>query len=283
MLERAGFDITPVEAQLGKDEVILERNNVPHTGDVYFSPFQQLGRVTLVNLTPDLVSTKEALTVHTDGSHVEIFDVTATPERQRALLGYKVGNSAVAVTNATRVLADEIYAAYKANKSDIAITVEALAQSYSAANQDVFYPVVAKLFCLLGFDCRTSRRGVNYARADAIIVDKIDSIPIEIKSPGEEMEISVKGVRQALENKVVLLSRKSHPTSVETTSLVVGYNPPNDRSEVHELVEDIRNAFGIRVGVIDFRSLLALCVRSIVIGKRLHLDNFRTLQGVIRV
>ncbi|WP_322080356.1 hypothetical protein, partial [Burkholderia cenocepacia] len=128
-----------------------------------------------------------------------------------------------------------------------------------------------------------SRGGQNYERADAIILDDKRSIPIEIKSPGEEPEISVKGVRQALENKIVLLSRNSYPTDRESTSLVVGFNPPNDRSEVHELVEDIRRAFDIRVGVIDFRSLLSLAVHSVHSGRRLNIHNFHLLQGAIRV
>jgi hypothetical protein len=45
-----------------------------------------------------------------------------------------------------------------------------------------------------------------------MIVDATDSIPIEIKSPGEEMELSVKALRQAVENKVILLSRNQFPT-----------------------------------------------------------------------
>jgi len=158
-----------------------------------------------------------------------------------------------------------------------------LLEKYSQANRDVFYPLVVSLFCVLGFNCRLSRGGQNYERADAIILDKKHSIPIEIKSPGEEREISVKGIRQALENKVVLLSRQSYPTDPETTTMVVGFNPPNDRSEVHELVEDIRRAFNIRVGVIDFRSLALLAAHTVKSGKELRISDFHKLQGVIRV
>ena len=56
-----------------------------------------------------------------------------------------------------------------------------------------------------------------------------------------------------------------------------------DRSEVHELIDDIARAFGMRVGAIDFRSLLTLCVQTVATGKKLKLANFRILQGAIRV
>src|SRR5690606_22336524 len=136
--------------------------------------------------------------------------------------------------------------------------VEVIARDLTDANRDKFYPLVASLFCALGYDCSATRAGVNYARWDAMISDPIDSIPIEIKSPGEEAFISIKAVRQALENKVILLSRGQYPTRWTTTSLVVGFNLPNDRAEVSGLIADIRNTFGVTIGVIDIRALLRL-------------------------
>ncbi len=283
MLERAGFETAPVAEQMKKDEALLARHRLPCRGDVYFSPFQQLSRETITNLCPDLVATKESEAAQVSESLLATFGGATVSKRPHEVLAYQVSTTPVTMTTATQALVQEIRVAYKRHKSDVARTVEALAQKYDAANQDVFYPLVANLFRLLGFDCQPSRRGVNYARADAMILDKLDSIPIEIKSPGEEMEISVKGVRQAIENKVVLLSRKSYNTRADTTSLVVGYNAPNDRSEVHELIDDFARAFGMHVGVIDFRSLLTLCVQTVATGKKLKFANFRTLQGAIRV
>lgn len=52
---------------------------------------------------------------------------------------------------------------------------------------------------------------------------------VEIKSPTEEMHISVKAIRQALENKIILLSRKTYITTNKCSTYAVGYFPPNDR------------------------------------------------------
>ena len=108
-------------------------------------------------------------------------------------------------------------------------------------------------------------------------------IPIEIKSPGEETEISVKAIRQALENKIIFLSRQQYKTDNETTSLAIGYNLPNMRSEVFELIEDIHNSFNFNICVLSFTDLLVMAVSVINSGKEISIQNFRTLKGVYNV
>jgi hypothetical protein len=124
---------------------------------------------------------------------------------------------------------------------------------------------------------------VNYQRYDAIIADDRGSIPIEIKSPVEEEFLSVKAVRQALENKIVLLARKSHPAVKATTSLAVGYRLPNDRSEVLALIEDVRNAYGILIGVIDLSTLVRLVAMTAILGKEHDRETLRLLYGIAEV
>lgn len=283
MLERTGFNVEPVRGVLNSAAKTLATRNVPHSEPIYFSPFQQLSRETISKWTPELVPTIGSVGGRATESLVEAMANVSGPEaRQRAAIIFELTERAATIATGVAALVHEIKTILAKNYS-VEDTADALVASYSQANRDVFYPLVTNLFCILGFNCRISRGGQNYERADAIILDKAHSIPIEIKSPGEETEISVKGVRQALENKVVLLSRRGYPTDVETTSIVVGFNPPNERSEVHELVEDIRTAFKLRVGVIDFRSIVLLAVYTIQSGKQLHLSNFHKLQGAIRV
>ncbi len=120
---------------------------------------------------------------------------------------------------------------------------------------------------IIDFNCEYSRPGDNGARWDAIIIDETRSIPIEIKSPTEEMHLSVKAIRQALENKIILLSRKTHITDKNTTSLAVGYCLPNDRAEVSSLVENIKETYGYKIGVLDFKSLLTIAISILVDNK----------------
>jgi hypothetical protein len=177
----------------------------------------------------------------------------------------------------------ELFNATVRKTNNVTKAVELITEGLAKTNKDKFYPFVAGLFRALGYDCRHSRVGVNYERWDALIVDKNNSIPIEIKSPGEEEFISVKAVRQALENKIILMARKAFPTRPETTSLAVGYNLPNNRSEVVSLISDIYKAFNVVIGVIDTRSLLRLVAASILEGKKHNPSDLVHLQGIINV
>ena len=176
----------------------------------------------------------------------------------------------------------EIYSLLKQAKSEKTVT-KILYEKYSSVNKEIYYPLIADLFCIIGFNCRVSRGGQNYERADAIIIDDKYSIPIEIKSPGEETEISVKAVRQALENKIIFLSRQQYKTDETTTSLAVGYNLPNSRSEVFELIDDIYKTFKFNICILGFEDLLVLAISVITTGKEIKIENFRTLRGVYNV
>ena len=281
MLSRAGFNIDPVINSLKKDKHLLVDNNINIKDVIYFSPFQQLSRETIQKWVPEFISLLETNYKESKLSkNINSNDSKNTILRPKLLFESSIQE--LVYSDATAILRKEIAEALKENQN-IDKVADSLISKYKESNKDIFYPLIVNLLCILGFNCKISRGGQNYERADAIILDKEKSIPIEIKSPGEESEISVKGVRQALENKIILLSRKNYPTDKSTTSLVIGFNPPNERSEVHELIENIWNAFGVRVGVIDFRSLLIMAISAEKSGKKINIKDFNKIIGVISV
>lgn len=151
------------------------------------------------------------------------------------------------------------------------------------ATKETYYPLVAELFSVCGVSCHALRAGINYERWDAIIVDDSYSIPIEIKSPTEEEFLSIKAVRQALENKIVLLSRRAYCTDAYSTTMAVGYRPPNDRAEVTRLIQDIKAAYGIRIAVIDLLSLLRMSISVIAGTAEIGLDLLKEMEGIVDV
>lgn len=157
--------------------------------------------------------------------------------------------------------------------------VQRIFESRITATQTSFYPFIAMLFRVMGLDCQASRPGDNGARWDAIVVHETNSIPIEIKSPTEEHHLSMKAIRQALENKVILLSRKTHITTPDTASLAVGYYLPNDRAEVTRLIKDIKEVYGFRIGVIDLKTLITIAVSIIEDNKSFDLKRLFELEG----
>ena len=143
-----------------------------------------------------------------------------------------------------------------------------------------FYEVVGDILEEIGFSkVSVTRDGDTNNRMDAIIIDDQRSIPIEIKSPKEINYINIKSIRQALENKIVLLSRKFYPTEKEVTSLAIGFNYPNDRSGVNEAINDIYETFNISIGIISFKTLLKLFYEKRVNNKRIDLESIYYLKG----
>jgi hypothetical protein len=279
MLERAGFDLSSAAEAMEGDREILRRVGVPVVPDPWFSPFQQIARVEVNAAFPHLAD-RRATRVEERTASYNAAPAQVGRSRAKARLVFQAAGALAARDDETARLEKELRADLATAKGSVAKAVEVFAQRHSLDNQNTFYPLVAALFRLIGFECRISRRGVNYDRADAMIVDRTDSIPMEIKSPGEETELSVKAIRQAVENKVILLSRQQFPTRLATTTLAVGFNPPNDRSEVRELIDDVHRSFRFNVGVFDIRSLVALACAALISGKKLALNGFTEMKGV---
>lgn len=143
-----------------------------------------------------------------------------------------------------------------------------------------FYEVIGDILEEIGFSkVSVTREGDTNNRMDAIIIDDKRSIPIEIKSPKEIEYINVKSVRQALENKIVLLSRKFYSTEKDVTSLAIGYHYPNDRSGVYEAIDDIFETFNIKVGIISFSTLLKMFYRKRIEKVDIDLELIYYLKG----
>lgn len=271
MLERAGYNTEPVQEIIQQDTATCER--ILQGKKLLFSPYQTI-RVGEVDAALGL--SRKLTTVKSSSSYVEVAQRTASlnrrielreSSRQESEHDAKVENFYEVVRRRHRL---------GESKEEI---VRSAFESMITATQTRFYPFIATLFRVLGFDASASRPGDNGARWDAIIVDETDSIPIEIKSPTEEQHISLKAIRQALENKVILLSRETHPTRVTTTSLAVGYYLPNDRAEVANLLLDFKTTYGFSIGVIDLETLLKIAVSIVIDGSTFDRKALIELEG----
>jgi hypothetical protein len=101
-------------------------------------------------------------------------------------------------------------------------TVKHAVDLQSMTDKAVFYPLTGSLLTAAGLYTVVSRAGDTNNRMDAVVVDSAESMPAEIKSPGETEYINVKAVRQAVENKVVMKARSMYPTKAETSTLAIG-------------------------------------------------------------
>lgn len=281
MLKRSDYDITPVKEKIEADEEICK--DILKGKELLFSPYQTI-RHDLINKAIGRKSSKEETKYSTkvlspsNQSHitpsakniVEMWDLDVNISPNLSLL----------TSDKDIEFLNNVQSLLKKGKTTNEI-VDYLFSSYKILKKDNFYPLIATLFKIMGFNCKVSRSGDNGSRWDAIIEDEERSIPIEIKSPTEEEHISIKGIRQALENKIVLLSRKAYPTTIETTTLTVGYNLPNDRAEVGRLIQDFKKTYNYKIGVLDLKTLLTIAISILVEGVGFDKEKLYSLEGMV--
>lgn len=278
MLLRSGYDMSTVQETMASDSEQCKK--VTGGKNLLFSPAQTIRRTQV----EDALGFKMGSGVESQ-RHIDTFD-SAVEERE-ALNNTQIWKLNIPKNAATELLTSpedrdflqRVNQLVEEGNGSRAI-VNTLFDYYADATQTTFYPLIATLFKIMGFDCSFSRPGDNGARWDAIIDDPKRSIPIEIKSPTEEQHLSIKAIRQALENKIILLSRKTHITTPDVSTLAVGYYMPNERAEVTRLISDFKETYGYRIGVIDLKSLLSLAVSILVDGKGFDKEKLYKLEGL---
>ena len=283
MLERAGFDLESVNQKLKQQEQALNRAltllGVPPGRSLLFSPFQSLSIGDIGEIFPP----SEIAASMEEGKAAAGGTVVGRGSRDHLLVEPRyVPQQREGADDETAELEEELRAMREEHPS-AEEAAAAFAQSRVSDTQTQFYPLVSGLFRLLGFESENSRAGVNYQRWDGWVNLDGTVAPVEIKSPTEEMSLSTKAIRQALENKVVLLARGGLETTEDATTLIVGYQIPNERGEMSSLIDDVFEAFNIRIGVIELPTLALLAIRAVTERLTVQADQIRTLRGFLHV
>jgi predicted 3-demethylubiquinone-9 3-methyltransferase (glyoxalase superfamily) len=167
------------------------------------------------------------------------------------------------------------------NKDDIIHISNNFCESLIKYKKVDFYALIESLFNELGFNCFNSRYGTNAERWDSKILYNNKIIPLEIKSPAEEIFLNIKGIRQALENKIILHSRYQKSSDINYSTLLVGFKYPNSRSDMTRLIQDIKKTFNIKIGVIDFFTLVFSFFWSIKNSQQIEKEQILKLEGFL--
>jgi len=284
MLERAGFDLEPVSRKLALQTPVFNRAlgllGIEQTRSLLFSPFQSLSIADIRQIFP---ASEEASTKAREREAAVVGTVVGRGARDHLFVEPKfVRQTHRKEASNTRSLEEELRTLRQHHQSDKEAAA-AFATSRAADTRTEFYPLVSELFRALGLQSDYSRPGVNYQRWDACVWLGAVAVPIEIKSPTEEAFLSTKAIRQALENKIVLLARGGLKTSFEITSLIVGYQVPNERGDMSSLIDDIYGSFRIRIGVIDLGTLALLAIRAATDDLTIEGAQLSGLRGFLHV
>jgi len=276
MLNKSNFDLSPIRDTFNKNEAILQGNNID-SSKTFFSPFQEMNQIGLAS------SSEIPVVFHSPTNEWREREKTSI---ERGHFDSKIRFKKIHLTNTDmpQTIHDtELSSVWQKANGSIEEAALLLSQLHENDNKDIFYPLVAKLFSTADFPCQTSRTGVNYQRWDASIELNGYYIPIEIKSPGEEKQLSVKAIRQAVENHIILLSRLPERSKPNHTSLAVGYQYPNDRAEVSELIDNVYNAFGFNIGVLDFKVLAMIAFANAFTKQKMSPCDLESLHGFLDI
>ncbi len=278
MLERSGYDISSISEIIKKDKDIC--SSILRGRELLFSPCQTIKRIKV----------EEALGIKLGtGSNsqlsIDTFDNYNKKQNQYSIETWSLVSPEKASLELLTEIEDIAFLSQvnklTASGNNSHEIVSKLFKYYSTATQTTFYPLIATLFKTIGFHCSFSRPGDNGARWDAIIDDPQRSISIEIKSPTEEKHLSIKAIRQAIENKIILLSRKTYPTTPDVSTLAIGYYMPNERAEVNRLISDFKKTYGYKIGVLDFKSLLSIAISVLIDQKGFDKEKLYNLEGLM--
>ena len=283
MMERTGFDVSSVAEQLQREEETrreaLRELRLPEDKPILFSPFQALPLADLSEIFPQPEAAPAGLSMQ------EVIDGTNVGRGSRDHL-FVAPTFVASKTEAEGVDLTALKAELRSLRN-AHLSADAAAQAFVHSRREntktQFYPLVPHLLQLIGFPSHCSRNGVNYQRWDAYVWLHGLAVPIEIKSPTEELFLSTKAIRQAIENKIILLARGGMETQRELSTLIVGYQIPNERAEMSMLIDDVYAAFGFRIGVLDLHTLAYVAIKAITESVSIDEKQLSHLKGFLDV
>ena len=272
MFRRANFE---VEKDLSNYEEILEKiKNETGKEDFLFSPYQFFSGQELKMVLPQYIM--DIGTEHRDFETISNIDIHSF--KTEAVVESKK-SSLTKNEQTSRMLAKRL----NDSNGNTENAIKKFVNDISTMKQTDFYPLIADL---LGFifnrDAFAPSAGNNNMRYDVMIPDDKYSIPVEVKSPTEEEMLSVKAIRQALENKVLLLARKPYSTIFDVSSIACGYKVPNDRSDVYKLIEEVYETYKINISILDVETLIKAAFYCARTNSYYDVAEFIGKRGVIK-
>ncbi|EHS2295469.1 hypothetical protein P782_0359 [Enterococcus faecalis FL2] len=274
MLNRASFNI---ENSLdGHKKFLGEVHRKYNKQAILFSPFQYFNKSEIEELFPELNNdTKNGIRK----SEINHYSLRSDNDINSGVLiesesSNSEQNSSIASTLSKRL--------EKAGGDEVT-AILAFINDIKSMRQTEFYPLVASLLSYI-FDRQAfpPPAGNNNMRYDVMIPDSHYSIPVEVKSPTEEEMLSVKAIRQALENKILLLARKPYNTEFNISSFAIGFNLPNKRSDIYKLIDEIYNMYKINIAILDMSILIKAAFYCLKNNSHYEVENFKNVRGVIK-
>ncbi|WP_369713024.1 hypothetical protein AB8B23_00790 [Leptotrichia sp. HSP-342] len=272
MLEAANFDVKTdlLKYQMFKDTLVSKFNKER----ILFSPFQYFSSSELLKIFPETL-------MQSQNSHIES-NISNEHYQEIQLYTTLKNTYFIKETDSHHDKTKRFLLNKMSTKPNNQSAIKLFLDEIEIMKQKDFYPLVANLLGII-FNRKAFAppAGNNNLRYDVIIPDECCSIPVEVKSPTEEKMLSIKAIRQALENKVLLLARKPFKTEYDTSSFAIGFNIPNTRSDAYKLIDEIHQTYGINIAIMDMEELISAAFYCSKSNKHFDISEFKNKKGVI--
>jgi len=159
--------------------------------------------------------------------------------------------------------------------TDIETIANELCTAHQTDDKEIFYPFIHSLLRIIGLNCMG-----EVGRYDAYVKFEEHTIPVEIKSNTETSSYNAKGIRQAIENKILSFDSEKE-NDLEFASLVVGFSHPTNDAEVKTLIDGAFEKFKIKVLALDLLSLVKMTINVIGNKKSIDFSRMFTQHGLI--
>ena len=164
---------------------------------------------------------------------------------------------------------------HKDSGEDMESCISYYLEKHKKDDEKGFYPFVHSLLSTIGLECLG-----QVGRIDRLCIYKEHKIPVEIKSRKETPTYDAKGLRQALENKILSLSPILEG-DINFSTLVVGFDHPQSDALVRDFIEKAYEKWGIKIVAVNLRSLVSMTIRKVWNSEQIDLDKLLNSYGII--
>lgn len=239
--------------------------------NIAFSPFQMLPETSAewflggkIRRHPDSDSAR----ISTINSSVTARDLRISAEYNKATSFLEEQ------TGVIKTISDRITALAK-NGCDTKSIAQTVCNEHKEGNKQTFYPFVHSLLRIIGLECKG-----EVGRFDAYCLFQNHVIPVEIKSFGEAPTYTVKGLRQAIENKIMAF-RGDLKNDLDYATIVVGFDHPENDSESRLLIDQAYSCLKIKIIAADLFSIVRMAVLRIVEDQAVDLEKLLFGFGIL--
>lgn len=232
--------------------------------DLVFSPFQMLPETNVEWLLGGTVRKhpqSQDAAILTINSQISLHDIRVKD------LFFNKATSLVELNPLDKELS-ELFIRETSNGTSINDLSTSICEQHKLSSKESFYPFVHSLLRLVGLKCAG-----EVGRYDALCSFSRHFIPVEIKSFSETPCYNLKGLRQAVENKITSYD-DTLVDDMEYATLVIGYDHPTSDNHIRDFIDSAYDNFGIKIIVSNLHALVKTAIR--VHAESLSID-FETL------